>query len=181
MTRATKSEIETYLEEDTEEDSENFDVLAWWKARTEKFPMLSTMARDFLAIPLSTVSSESAFSLGGRLLGDARSSLTPETLEALVCGKDWLYMEKIMDNENNLVHAGQLCGVGVSMTGMSPQPLTLQLTGQIHLPIKVLVQRVSIHCERRKRRASQGGHIFFQNLSLLGYPLFGCFHWMLVL
>jgi len=104
MTRATKSEIETYLEEDTEEDSENFDVLAWWKARTEKFPMLSTMARDFLAIPLSTVSSESAFSLGGRLLGDARSSLTPETLEALVCGKDWLYMEKIMDNENNLVN-----------------------------------------------------------------------------
>lgn len=102
MTRATKSEIETYLEEDTEEDSENFDVLAWWKARTEKFPMLSTMARDFLAIPLSTVSSESAFSLGGRLLGDARSSLTPEMLEALVCGKDWLYMEKIMDNENNL-------------------------------------------------------------------------------
>jgi len=52
------------------------------------------MARDFLAIPLSTVSSESAFSLGGRILGDHRSSLTPEMLEALVCGKDWLYKTK---------------------------------------------------------------------------------------
>ncbi|KAF0926754.1 hypothetical protein E2562_027370 [Oryza meyeriana var. granulata] len=42
------------------------------------------MARDFLAIPLSTVPSESAFSCGGRILGDTRSSLTPEMLEALV-------------------------------------------------------------------------------------------------
>jgi len=46
------------------------------------------MAHDFLAIPLSTVPSESAFSLGGRILGESRSSLTPEMLEALVCGKD---------------------------------------------------------------------------------------------
>ena len=52
------------------------------------------MARDFLAIPLSTVPSESAFSLGGRILGKSRSSLTPEMLEALVCGKDWLFKEK---------------------------------------------------------------------------------------
>jgi hypothetical protein len=49
------------------------------------------MARDFLAIPLSTVSSELAFSCGGRILGDTRSSMTPKTLEVLVCGKDWLY------------------------------------------------------------------------------------------
>ena len=52
------------------------------------------MARDFLAISVSTVSSESAFSLGGRILGDHRNSLTPEMLEALVCVKDWLYKTK---------------------------------------------------------------------------------------
>lgn len=52
------------------------------------------MARDFLAIPLSTVSSESAFSLGGRILGDHRNSLSLEMLEALVCGKVWLYKTK---------------------------------------------------------------------------------------
>jgi hypothetical protein len=49
------------------------------------------MARDVLAIPFITVSSESAFSLGGRILSDNRSSMTPQTLEALVCCKDWLY------------------------------------------------------------------------------------------
>jgi len=66
------------------------------------------MARDFLAIPLSTVSSESAFSLGGRILGDHRSSLAPEMLEALVCGKDWLYKTK--DPE--------LCSDGEGMTSL---------------------------------------------------------------
>jgi hypothetical protein len=40
---------------------------------------------DFLAIPLSTVPSESAFSLEGRILGESRSSLNGEMLEALVC------------------------------------------------------------------------------------------------
>ena len=83
-----------YFEEDCIEDIENFDILAWWKAHAEKFSVLSTMARDFLAIPLSIVPSESAFSLGGRILGESRSSLTPEMLEALVCGKDWLFKEK---------------------------------------------------------------------------------------
>jgi hypothetical protein len=45
----------------------------------------------FSAIPVSIVSSKSAFNLSGRILGDNRSSMTPQTLEALVCGKDWLY------------------------------------------------------------------------------------------
>uniref|UniRef100_A0A453BLS4 HAT C-terminal dimerisation domain-containing protein n=1 Tax=Aegilops tauschii subsp. strangulata TaxID=200361 RepID=A0A453BLS4_AEGTS len=48
------------------------------------------MARDFLAIPLSTVASESAFSCGKRILGDERSSLNPDMLEVLLCAKYWL-------------------------------------------------------------------------------------------
>jgi len=85
-------------------DNNSFDILVWWKTHAEKYPVLSTMARDFLAIPLSTVSSESAFSLGGRILGEARSSLTPEMLEALVCGKDWLFMEKDAGMDNQVQH-----------------------------------------------------------------------------
>ncbi|BAH92758.1 Os04g0542100 [Oryza sativa Japonica Group] len=94
VARTQKSEIDTYLEEVCEDDSEDFDVLAWWKKNSKKFPVLAIMARDFLAIPLSTVPSESAFSSGGRILGDTRSSLTPEMLEALVCAKDWLHRAK---------------------------------------------------------------------------------------
>ncbi|CAN6299607.1 unnamed protein product [Urochloa humidicola] len=89
--RVGKSELDAYLEEDPVREDEKFEILSWWKTNSNKYPVLSAMARDFLAIPLSTVSSESAFSLGGHILSDNRSSMTPETLEALVCCKDWLY------------------------------------------------------------------------------------------
>jgi hypothetical protein len=90
-TRIGRSELDAYLEEELVREDENFEILTWWKTNSNKYPVLSAMARDFLAIPVSTVSSESAFSLSGRILSDNRSSMTPQTLEALVCGKDWLY------------------------------------------------------------------------------------------
>jgi hypothetical protein len=61
------------------------------------------MARDFLAIPLSAVSSESAFSCGGRILEDHRSLLNPEMLEALVCAKDWLFKTKDVNSKGKMV------------------------------------------------------------------------------
>ncbi|CAN1321385.1 Zinc finger BED domain-containing protein RICESLEEPER 2 [Linum perenne] len=56
---------------------QRFDVLAYWKASALRFPILSEMARDVLAVPISSVASESAFSNGGRVLSNFRSSLTP--------------------------------------------------------------------------------------------------------
>ncbi|XP_019158830.1 PREDICTED: zinc finger BED domain-containing protein RICESLEEPER 2-like [Ipomoea nil] len=35
----------------------------WWKSHSERFPILSKMARDVLAVPISTVASESCFKL----------------------------------------------------------------------------------------------------------------------
>uniref|UniRef100_A0A452ZSF2 HAT C-terminal dimerisation domain-containing protein n=1 Tax=Aegilops tauschii subsp. strangulata TaxID=200361 RepID=A0A452ZSF2_AEGTS len=48
------------------------------------------MARRFLTIPASSVSSESSFSTGGRILDDYRSSLKPYMVEALVCGGSYI-------------------------------------------------------------------------------------------
>ncbi|KAK8924203.1 hypothetical protein KSP39_PZI019378 [Platanthera zijinensis] len=78
------------LEEDTLKMQLNFDILNWWKVNSTRFPILSEIARDVLAIPISTVASESAFSTGGRILDPFRSSLAPKTVEALVCCRDWL-------------------------------------------------------------------------------------------
>jgi hAT family C-terminal dimerisation region len=47
------------------------------------------MAWDFLAIPVSTVASESAFSAAGRLTDHLHNSMGAETLESLICTKDW--------------------------------------------------------------------------------------------
>jgi hypothetical protein len=48
------------------------------------------MAKNFLTIPATSVSSESTFSTGGRVLDDYRSSLKPAMVEALVCASSWL-------------------------------------------------------------------------------------------
>lgn len=85
----TKSELEKYFAEENEEDKTDFDILEWWKDNSNRFPILSHMARDLLAIPISTVASESAFSTGGRVLDDFRSSLTPVMVERLICTQDW--------------------------------------------------------------------------------------------
>jgi hypothetical protein len=48
------------------------------------------MARDVLAIPITSVASESAFSTVGCNMDDFCTSLTPFMLEVLVCTQDWL-------------------------------------------------------------------------------------------
>ena len=58
------------------------------------------MAREILIIFVSTVSSESAFSTGNRILNSFRSSLSPTTVEALICAQNWLRSTK--QNVNDL-------------------------------------------------------------------------------
>jgi hypothetical protein len=92
MCTDNKSELDRYLEDpqEEEEDNQEFDILAWWKVNNSKYRVLSQIARDVLAIPISTVPSESAFSPGGRVLDSFRSFLTPYTAEAIICTQDWL-------------------------------------------------------------------------------------------
>ncbi|KAJ0442740.1 putative HAT dimerization domain, ribonuclease H-like superfamily, hAT-like transposase, RNase-H [Helianthus annuus] len=91
-----KTEIDIYLNELCDRDSDffGFDVLLWWKNNSERFPVLSKMAKDVLAIPISAVALESAFNISGCLLDDFQSSLSPSMAEALVCTQDWLRESK---------------------------------------------------------------------------------------
>lgn len=85
-----KSDLEIYLNESVLEEERDLDLLRWWKVNSERFPLLSRMACDVLAVPASTVASESCFSTGGRVLDAFRSSLTPKIVKALICTQDWL-------------------------------------------------------------------------------------------
>ncbi|XP_055823973.1 zinc finger BED domain-containing protein RICESLEEPER 1-like [Solanum dulcamara] len=93
-----RTELDKYFGEETEDDSKEFNILNWWKMNSARFPILAEMARDVLAVPVSSVASESAFSTGGRLLDSFRSSLTPNLVQALVCLQDWLRSEKLQQS-----------------------------------------------------------------------------------
>jgi hypothetical protein len=86
-----KNELDRYLDEEPlpHDENEYFDVLGWWKVAGTSFPTLRMIARDILAIPITTVASESAFSTSGRILSEHRSRLTPQMLEALMCSQSW--------------------------------------------------------------------------------------------
>ncbi|KAJ3697616.1 hypothetical protein LUZ61_001321 [Rhynchospora tenuis] len=88
----TKTELEEYLSDALDGTSldVDFDILAWWKLKAPKYPIMARLTRDILAVPISTVASESTFSTAGRTLSPSRSCLNDESLEALICAQDWL-------------------------------------------------------------------------------------------
>ncbi|CAN6215278.1 unnamed protein product [Urochloa humidicola] len=87
------NELDKYLEEETMPVESDLDILQYWKMHLGSYPILARMARDILAVPASTVASESAFSTGERIVSDYRSRLKSETIEALICLQDWLRSE----------------------------------------------------------------------------------------
>ena len=74
-----RNDLERYLaEESVSLLKPDFDILSWWKENQRKCRVLSQIARDVLAIQVSTVASESTFSIEGRILDPFRSSLSPK-------------------------------------------------------------------------------------------------------
>jgi hypothetical protein len=84
------SELITYLDCDTvSQMNDDFNLLHWWHQHKLTYPVLSIMAKDILTVPVSTISSESTFSMTGRIIEERRRRLKPETVEMLTCLKDW--------------------------------------------------------------------------------------------
>jgi hypothetical protein len=84
------SELTSYLDSDTETKfGPDFNILSWWQRHNESFPILSILARDIMTVPVSTISSESTFSLASRVLKERRRRLTTDMVEVLSCIKDW--------------------------------------------------------------------------------------------
>ncbi|KAG1347008.1 zinc finger BED domain-containing protein RICESLEEPER 1 [Cocos nucifera] len=86
----SKSDMDMYLEEAVHPSKEglddNFNILAWWKFNAAKYPVLSTMARDILAIPVSIVPLDSE----ARTLNQYLSPMDPIIVQGIICAQDWL-------------------------------------------------------------------------------------------
>ena len=86
-----KSDLKRYLDDPVEDiPAKSFNLLQWWRMNELKYPIVAKLAKDILTIPITSVSSESAFSTGGRVISDYRSSLLPSTVQALVCTSSWI-------------------------------------------------------------------------------------------
>jgi hypothetical protein len=84
-----QNELEEYLASPPEalDDGE---AIGWWKRKQKKFPLLSRIARDYLAIAASSVPCEQVFSSGVDLVTPNRNRLLPESISMTMLLKHWL-------------------------------------------------------------------------------------------
>ncbi|XP_074347244.1 zinc finger BED domain-containing protein RICESLEEPER 2-like [Apium graveolens] len=92
--RPPKSELEWYIDEPVLPWTKDFDLMGWWRTESSKYPILSKMARDLLAIPFSVASSYEAFVYrNSRMADKSLDTLGPDLVNALVCCRSY-YLQK---------------------------------------------------------------------------------------
>ncbi|WAR00525.1 TRA1-like protein [Mya arenaria] len=82
LTKLAKKEMDCYLSEPSVDP--RYPALSWWKQNESKYPKLSILAKKYLAIPASSVSSERIFSLTGNLISKKRSRLRSYLVDMMV-------------------------------------------------------------------------------------------------
>lgn len=102
-TRSIKSDMDSYLNAPLVPQFDgDFDVLQFWKSQQALYPILACMARDVLAIPITSVASESTFSMGGRTFTKYRSSLVPKNVEVLITTQNWILGYEPLEEDDEL-------------------------------------------------------------------------------
>jgi hypothetical protein len=80
-------ELTKYLSESRKND---IDPISWWNIQKSEYPILSTIACDYLSVQATSVASEQAFSIAGQAISSQRNRLEPETARAILCLKSWI-------------------------------------------------------------------------------------------
>ncbi|KAG7582285.1 HAT C-terminal dimerization domain [Arabidopsis suecica] len=85
-----ESELDSYLKEPVMEWNKDFKALEWWKAESQKYPILSRVARDILSIPISRATSYDAYVVDRREPPEFVVSMKSKVANAMMCSKKWL-------------------------------------------------------------------------------------------
>ena len=54
-----------------------------------EYPIIARIARDYLAIPATSATSKSVFSIGGDIITKKRNELGVDNIRRLLCLRDW--------------------------------------------------------------------------------------------
>jgi hypothetical protein len=92
-----RTKLDLYLEEPTLPRTQELDIIHWWQYAGVKYPTLRRIAPDIMAIPVTTMASESVFSTGGRVTSLHRSRLAPKIVEGLMCMQAWSHADMLGD------------------------------------------------------------------------------------
>jgi hypothetical protein len=63
-------------------------IYQYWKAKQYDFPIISRIAKDFLAIPATSALSECVFSIRSDVVTKKRNRLTGNSVRMIMCLKD---------------------------------------------------------------------------------------------
>jgi hypothetical protein len=63
----------------------NNNPLIWWHTYEQEYLILAVLARNYFAVPASSVLCEQFFSIAGNIITKNHNSLAPETAQALLC------------------------------------------------------------------------------------------------
>ncbi|KAH9457233.1 hypothetical protein Pst134EA_021116 [Puccinia striiformis f. sp. tritici] len=66
------------------------DPAFWWKAHCKDFPVMGSLARDYLACAPSSATIERTFSAAARVCASGRSGLRIQTIERCISSHMWL-------------------------------------------------------------------------------------------
>ena len=77
--------------------------LDYWRLHQFKYPVLSLIARRYLAIPATSAPIERTFSIGSNIISKSRNRLEPETVKRIVLLKSWKIkdLKELEDNYSN--------------------------------------------------------------------------------
>ncbi|KIL55647.1 hypothetical protein M378DRAFT_57305, partial [Amanita muscaria Koide BX008] len=97
------AEFNQYLKT-VEAIADDVDIVSWWGLNAPRYPTWASLARDYLAVMASSVSSERAFSSAGITISKRRNQLKGDIVEALQCMKvvyssDLLFCEVVVTKE----------------------------------------------------------------------------------
>ena len=74
-------ELNTYMLLGKPQFEKEYDLLRWWSLCSDKFPLISRVAKIILGVPASSAPSERVFSISSLIAAPNRSSMTPTNFE----------------------------------------------------------------------------------------------------